>query len=144
VTAAADTIAPDRAGVLAVLPDPATLERVRDMFHDLQIGDELQLEATYDAALRRIREGAAPRVLLIDVSNSPAPFAVVGAARAVGGAALKIVALGTVNDVALYRDLIAAGASDYLVKPVNREALASALDRDGGATRSAPAWLGQI
>jgi pilus assembly protein CpaE len=143
-TAPADIIASDRAGVVAVLPDHQTLERIRDMFQDLQIGDELQLEPTFDAALRRIREGAAPRVLLIDLSNSPAPFAVLGGARSVGGAALKIVALGTVNDVGLYRELIAAGASDYLVKPVSREALASALDRDGGATGSAPAWLGQI
>ncbi len=143
-TAPADTIAPDRAGVFAVLPDQQTLDRIRDMFQDLQIGDELQLEPTFDAALRRIREGAAPRVLLIDLSDSPAPFAVLGAARTVGGAALKIVALGTVNDVGLYRDLIAAGASDYLVKPVSREALASALDRDGGATGAAGGWLGQI
>jgi pilus assembly protein CpaE len=135
---------PDRAGVVAVLPDQQTLDGVRDMFRDLQISDELQLEATFDAALRRIREGAAPRVLLIDLSNSPAPFAVLRAARAVGNDALKIVALGTVNDVALYRELIAAGASDYLVKPVSREAFASALDRDGGATGSAPGWLGQI
>ena len=143
-TAPADRMAPDRAGVVAVLPDQQTLERVRGMFRDLQIGDELQLEPTFDAALRRIREGAAPRVLLIDLSNSPAPFAVLRAARSVGGDALKIVALGTVNDVGLYRELIAAGASDYLVKPVSREALASALDRDGGATGSAPGWLGQI
>jgi pilus assembly protein CpaE len=135
---------PDRAGVFAVLPDQQTLDQVRDMFQDLRIGDELQLEATFDAAVRRIREGAAPRVLLIDLSNSPAPFAVLGAARAVGGNALKIVALGTVNDVGLYRDLIAAGASDYLVKPIGRGALASALDRDGTAIGSAPAWLGQI
>ncbi|MGE0258074.1 MAG: CpaE family protein [Alphaproteobacteria bacterium] len=144
LTAPADSAPPQRAGVFAVLPDHQTLERIRDMFQDLQIGDELQLEPTFDAALRRMREGDAPRVLLIDLSNSPAPFAVLGAARAVGGDALKIVALGTVNDVGLYRELIAAGASDYLVKPVSREALASSLDRDGGATGSAPAWLGQI
>jgi pilus assembly protein CpaE len=82
--------------------------------------------------------------LLIDLSDSPTPFAVLSAARTAGGEALKIVALGTVNDVGLYRELIAAGASDYLVKPVSREALASALERDGGATGSAGGWLGQV
>ena len=59
------------------------------------------------------------------------------------GEALKIVALGTVNDVGLFRDLLAAGASDYLVKPVSREALAAALERDGGRGAAA-AWLGQV
>jgi len=40
------------------------------------------------------------------------------AARSVGGTDLKVLALGTVNDVSLFRDLLAAGASDYLVKPL--------------------------
>ena len=84
---------------------------------ELRIGDELHREATLDAALRRIRSGATPRILLIDLGESAAPIAEVSAARAVGGAELKIVVLGTVNDVALYRDLLSAGASDYLVKP---------------------------
>ena len=144
IAAPAAETRPDRAGVVAVLPDQQTLERVRGIFHDLQIGDELQPEPTLEAALRRMREGAVPRVLLIDLADSPTPFAVLSAARASGGEALKIVALGTVNDVGLYRDLIAAGASDYLVKPVGREALASALERDGGATGSAGDWLGQL
>ncbi|MGD9615972.1 MAG: CpaE family protein [Alphaproteobacteria bacterium] len=136
-------IRPDRAGIIAVVPDHQTLDRVRGMLQDLRIGDELQLDATFDAALRRMREGAAPRVLLLDLSDSPTPFVVLGNARKIGGDALKIVALGTVNDVGLYRDLIAAGASDYLVKPVGREAFAASLKR-GGATGSAGGWLGQV
>src|SRR4051795_5035480 len=135
---------PDREGVIAVLPDPQTLDRVLGIFRDLQIGDELHIETTPDAALRRMREGAVPRVLLLDLSDSPSPIAVLSAARTVGGGELKIVALGTVNDVGLYRDLIAAGASDYLVKPVSREALASAVERDGGAPGSPGGGLGQV
>src|ERR1044071_3213769 len=90
---------PDREGVVAVLPDQQTLDRILGIFRDLQIGDELHIEATPDAALRRMREGAMPRVLLIDLSGSPAPIAVLSAARIVGGDELKIVALGAVNDV---------------------------------------------
>jgi pilus assembly protein CpaE len=135
----------EREGVVAVLQDPGTLDRVRSIFHELQIDDELRLEPTLDAALRRIREGAAPRVLIVDLSESAAPIAVLSAARAVGGGELKILALGTVNDVGLYRDLIAAGASDYLVKPVSREALASGVEPyEGGATGSPGAGLGQV
>jgi pilus assembly protein CpaE len=134
----------DRSGVLAVLPDQQTLDRVRGFIQDLRIGEELQLEATFDAALRRLREGAAPRLLLLDLSDLPTPFAVLGAARSVGGEALKIVALGTVNDVAHYRDLIAAGASDYVVKPVSREVLGPFLERGGGAAGFGGGWLGQV
>src|SRR5580658_4578648 len=107
---------PDRLGVVAILHDQATLDRIQGVIRELQLDDELSFEATLDAALRRVHEGATPRVLVIDLSESPAPISELSAARAVGGADLKILALGTVNDVGLYRDMIAAGATDYLVK----------------------------
>ena len=40
-----------------------------------------------------------------------------------------ILALGTVNDVRLYRDVLRAGAADYIVKPVAKEAVEDALER---------------
>jgi pilus assembly protein CpaE len=134
---------PDRAGILTVVPDEQTLDHIRGILHDMRNGDELQLAATFDTALRRMREGATPRILLLDLSDSPTPFAVLGAARTIGGAGLKIIALGTVNDVGLYRDLLAAGVSDYIVKPISREALVPALEREGGASGSG-GWLGQV
>jgi pilus assembly protein CpaE len=134
---------PDRAGVLAIVQDQATLDRIRDVTRELQLEDELSFAATLDVALRKIHEGQHPRVLIIDVTDSSAPMADLSAARAVGGADLKVVALGPVNDVGLYRDLIAAGASDYLVKPPGHEALSALFDKQtfgpGGAS-----GLGQV
>src|SRR5438067_11702481 len=69
-------------------------------------------------------------------------IAEISAARAVGGADLKLVVLGTVNDVALFRDLLSAGASDYLVKPSTREALAAVLEWTSVGTT--PDGLGQV
>ena len=136
---------PDREGVLAVLQDQPTLDRVQGIIRELQLEDELNLEPTLDAALRRIREGGTPRVLILDLSDSTAPIAELSAARSVGGADLKILALGTVNDVGLFRDLLAAGASDYLVKPVSRESLAIGLEKRGGSATGGPgAGLGQV
>jgi len=108
---------PEREGILAVLQEPSTIDRIQGVIRELQLDDELILTDTLDAALRRIRSGAAPRILLVDLGDSSAPIAEVSAARAVGGADLKLVVLGTVNDVALFRDLLSAGASHYLVKP---------------------------
>jgi pilus assembly protein CpaE len=115
-------------GVAAVLEDQATLDRVQGIMRELRLDEELVLEPTLDAVLRRIREGYTPRVLILDLSDSAAPIAELSAARSVGGSGLKILAFGTVNDVSLFRDLLAAGATDYLVKPVNREALTSSLE----------------
>ena len=114
---------PERAGVLAVLPEQQTADRVQGIMHELQLDDELVVTDTLDAALRRIRSGYAPRILLLDLADTAAPIAEVNSARTVGGAELKLITLGIVNDVTLFRDLLAAGANDYLVKPATRETL---------------------
>ena len=136
---------PDREGIIGVLQDQSTLDRVQGSIRELQLDDELILEPTLDAALRRIREGSAPRILILDLSESAAPIAELSAARSVGGANLKVLALGTVNDVSLFRDLLAAGATDYLVKPLSREALALGLEKQSTTTTGGPgSGLGQI
>lgn len=141
---AAEAKGPDREGIVAVLQDQPTLDRIQGLIRELQLDDELNLEPTLDAALRRIREGGHPRVLILDLSDSTAPIAELSAARSVGGGELKILALGTVNDVGLFRDLLAAGASDYLVKPVSREALAIGLEKRASSATGAGAGLGQV
>ncbi len=141
---AAEAKKPDREGVVAVLQDQPTLDRVQGIIRELQLEDELNLEPTLDAALRRIREGGNPRVLILDLSDSTAPIAELSAARSVGGADLRILALGTVNDVGLFRDLLSAGASDYLVKPVSREALAIGLEKRASTGGGGGAGLGQV
>jgi pilus assembly protein CpaE len=136
---------PDRDGILGVLQDQPTLDRVQAIIRELQLDDDLTLEPTLDAALRRIRGGASPRVLIVDLSDSTAPIAELSAARSVGGADLRILALGTVNDVGLFRDLLAAGASDYLVKPISREALAIGLEKQSASASGGPGGgLGQV
>jgi pilus assembly protein CpaE len=139
----AGALKPERDGILAVLQEQTTIDRVQGAIRELQLDDELTVSDTLDAALRRIRSGSAPRILLVDLGESAAPIAEVSAARAVGGPDLKLVVLGTVNDVALFRDLLSAGATDYLVKPPTREALAGVLERQSAAGTT-PDGLGQV
>jgi pilus assembly protein CpaE len=120
---------PAREGVLAVLRDETTLERLQRVVRELKLQDELTVADTLDAALRRIRSGSMPRLLLVDIVDLAAPNAEISAARTLGGSELKLVAIGPVNDVAVFRDLVLAGADDYLVRPTTDEALATVLDR---------------
>jgi pilus assembly protein CpaE len=135
---------PERAGILAVVQEQQTADRLQGICRDMQLDDELVIADTLDAALRRIRSGYAPRVLLLDLADAAAPIAEISSARTVGGAELKIVVLGALNDVALFRDLLAAGANDYLVKPPNRETLSAALEKRSHAPGTTADGLGQV
>jgi pilus assembly protein CpaE len=121
----------ERQGVAAVLEDQTALDHVHGITR--QLNEELVVEPTLDALVNRIQGGYRPRVLILDLSGSVAPIEELSAARAIGGAELKILALGSVNDVLLFRDLRDAGATDYLVKPVSQEALTAALENDHAA-----------
>ncbi len=70
-----------------------------------------------------------PRLLLVDLDEAEEPVADFKALREVVGAGTLLVAVGSVNDIALYRALAACGAADYLVKPIVPELLRAALER---------------
>lgn len=135
---------PTREGILAVMQHQPMLDRVQEMIRELQLDDELVVTDTLDAALRRIRSGSVPRILLLDLAEASAPISEVSSARSIGGAELKLVALGNVNDVSLFRDLLAAGCNDYLVKPATREALAAVLEKGSAAAVAGDGGLGQV
>lgn len=77
---------------------------------------------------------ASPSVLLVDISESEDPFADIDGLAEVVEPGTLVLACGTINDVQLYRQLIASGIQDYLLKPFTdaqlREAVMSAQIND--------------
>ncbi len=65
----------------------------------------------------------APKILLVDLDGTANPVVTMARLASTLGPDSRTVGLGTPNDVDLYRDLLAAGAADYLVKPLTPEAL---------------------
>jgi pilus assembly protein CpaE len=118
-----------RADVLPALQDPETRDRLHAVIREQQLTDEVIVEGTLDGALRHLRTGLLPRVMVLDISDAAAPIAEISAARAAAGPDVKLVVLGVVNDVTFFRDLLSAGATDYIVKPPSREALVAALEQ---------------
>ena len=81
-----------------------------------------------DAAPRILAE-APPPVAVVDIADSEHPAADIRAVVAATGGRTRIIAIGTVNDIALYRTLRDAGAADYLVKPYAADQLTAAIAR---------------
>jgi pilus assembly protein CpaE len=78
-------------------------------------------------AIEYLGEQRSPHLLLVDISGVDLPLSKVQMLADVCEPGTNVIAIGDHNDVALYRDLQAAGVSDYLVKPLTRELMTKAL-----------------
>lgn len=73
--------------------------------------------------------GAPPKLLIVDVSDSAKPMSAMLPIIAAFAEDTKVIAIGAMNDINLYREMVEAGISDYLVKPVGDRALDAAITR---------------
>ena len=78
-----------------------------------------------------------PEILIVDISDSASPLTAMMSLTAAMTDETRIIGIGSVNDVSLYREIIDAGATDYLVKPVTEKALQAALRRSNEPTQTA-------
>ncbi|MDP8994068.1 MAG: pilus assembly protein CpaE [Pseudomonadota bacterium] len=81
-------------------------------------------------AVQTLSVSASPAILFVDLSESGDPLNDINALAEVCEPGTVVIAAGQVNDVRLYRDLVASGIQDYLLKPFSadqlREAFANA------------------
>ena len=68
-----------------------------------------------------------PAILVIDLDGQNDMAAAATRLVSLCGDGTRIIALGTANDVKLYRQMIAAGLVDYLVKPLTTEVMSQAM-----------------
>lgn len=102
-------------------------------------------------AVRHMGEVSAAKMLVLDLADSEDPISHVRAIRDNCLRETHIIAIGAVNDVNLYRELIALGVDDYLVKPLTSEvfhrALVSAtmeVEEEEEAPKAAKSELGKL
>ena len=80
-------------------------------------------------ALEYLAEFPAPKVIIVDIGDSAAPLTAMLSLTAAFTEDTRLIGIGTINDINLYREMVGAGITDYLVKPVTEKALAAALAR---------------
>ena len=79
-------------------------------------------------AVQTLSVSASPQILFVDLSESGDPLSDINALAEVCEPGTVVIATGQVNDVRLYRDLVASGIQDYLVKPFSPDALREAFN----------------
>jgi len=127
-----------RAPFLAVVTDAAT--------HAMMVGvacangwsEDQVLDGSAAEAIDALAAIATPETLVIDLSGSADPIADIDALAQVCLADTRVIAIGNVNDVQLYRHLMDMGVQDYLLKPVSLADLSAAINRVDEAKTATP------
>jgi pilus assembly protein CpaE len=78
-------------------------------------------------AVQTLSVSASPGILFVDLSESGDPLNDINALAEVCEPGTVVIATGEVNDVRLYRDLVASGIQDYLLKPFSADQLRDAI-----------------
>jgi pilus assembly protein CpaE len=77
-------------------------------------------------AIQSLSVAASPQILFVDLAESGDPLNDIHALAEVCEPGTVVIAAGQVNDVRLYRDLVASGIQDYLLKPLHPDMLREA------------------
>jgi len=117
----------DRDSFAAFICDEATKEVVRNVVSELGMPHEKCNMGGLRNAVQALSVSASPAILLVDLSECGDPLSDINALAEVCEPGTVVIAMGQVNDVRLYRDLIASGIQDYLLKPLSEEALRDTL-----------------
>ncbi len=120
-------IAGSRDAFNAYICDDATLDIVRAVVVDMGWQPEKCNKGGLRNAVQSLSVTASPNILLVDLSESGDPLNDINALAEVCEPGTVVIAMGQVNDVRLYRDLIISGLQDYLLKPTSPEQLRDAL-----------------
>src|SRR5271155_161195 len=105
----------------------AEAERLLQETSMMMVGRSAIMRGGIAKAIEYLSEQSSPHLLIVDISGIDLPLSQIQTLAEVCEPGTNVVALGDHNDVGLYRDLVDAGVSNYIVKPLTRELLAKAL-----------------
>jgi len=78
-------------------------------------------------AIRHLGAERSPENIIVDISGTDMPASRVHDLAQLCEPGVTVIAIGDRNDIGLYRDLVQAGVSEYVVKPITPQLLAKAL-----------------
>lgn len=111
----------------AFVNDEHSLQVITDVLNDHGWTTERIVHGGMNQAVKQLAVEASPELLIIDLGDAREARADINALAEVVEPGTMVLAIGDVNDVSLYRDLLASGLHDYLLKPITQEGLREAI-----------------
>src|SRR5688572_18988010 len=111
----------------AFICDESALDVLRPVIIEMGWQPEKCNKGGLRNAVQSLSISASPAILMVDLSESGDPLNDINALAEVCEPGTVVIAIGQVNDVRLYRDLVASGIQDYLLKPLSANQLRDCL-----------------
>ena len=111
---------------VAYVCDDTTAEAMRPVVAELGWSVDKVHKGGLRNAVQTLSVSASPQILFVDLAESGDPLNDINGLAEVCEPGTVVIAAGQVNDVRLYRDLVASGIQDYLLKPLHPDALREA------------------
>jgi pilus assembly protein CpaE len=111
----------------AFICDEAALDVLRPVVIEMGWQPEKCAKGGLRNAVQSLSIAASPAILMVDLSESGDPLNDINGLAEVCEPGTVVIAVGQVNDVRLYRDLVASGIHDYLLKPLSAGQVRDAL-----------------
>src|SRR3954447_13684665 len=129
---------------MAFVTDSVAQGRISGDLFSLTLGKANIREGSIDTALGLSEWPRDLDLLIVDLGGSADPVADAAALKTALPGSCIVIGVGRINDVALYRDLMGAGFSDYLALPLGEGLMGRAVeralevrDRSGGSSAGA-------
>ena len=114
---------------MAFTMDAETETVIREVMSSGELSGETQVVSTLNDTVEYLATLPTPQILLVDMGATADIMPAVEQLSEVCDPETRVVLLGEVNDLYLYRDLIDLGIADYLIKPLTDRALLDSLER---------------
>ena len=120
-------LAGNRDPFAAFICDETALDVLRPVIIEMGWAPEKCAKGGLRNAVQSLSIAASPAILMVDLSESGDPLNDINGLAEVCEPGTVVIAAGQVNDVRLYRDLLASGIHDYLLKPLSASQVRDAL-----------------
>ena len=108
--------------------DEPTHAALTEFARELYLPEEDVITGGVDEAVDKLSGMPTPEYVFVDLGDSTSPIDELGRLSGVCDPGTQVVAMGNLNDINLFREIVSAGVADYLVKPVTADSLKQAYE----------------
>ncbi|MDR2781784.1 MAG: AAA family ATPase [Holosporaceae bacterium] len=121
--------------IVGFVCDPVSEQIINNVIKNLGIAYSVVFRGQLTDVIDFLKENRTPKILIIDISDSELPLGEISKIKEFSAPNVNILAIGSRNDVGLFRDLMEIGILDYLIKPLNNSLLSRSVEKASGTTK---------